>query len=133
MDVGAPSNFERLRWLIPDENELRRNIDVHSVNDENIRHQIIQTYQQEGVIICPHTATGMALFKQLRDRGDTKPWAIAATAHPAKFETIIEPLLSCQVELPSSLATYLARPAQSHPLAANYTLFRQWLLQQDKK
>lgn len=128
MDVGAPSNFERLRWLVPDEGELRNAIEVQSVGDDDIRRHIIQTYRQEGIAICPHTATGLVLLQRIRERGDEKPWAVAATAHPAKFETIIEPLIGCKVELPATLAAYLARPAQSEPLTVDYALFRKRLL-----
>ncbi len=35
-----------------------------------------------------------------------------ATAHPAKFETIVEPLIGATVPLPKGLAEILARPSR---------------------
>lgn len=52
-------------------------------------------------------------LKQLCERGDTRPWAVVATAHPPKFETVIEPLLGQGLSLPPSLVESLARPARA--------------------
>jgi threonine synthase len=40
-------------------------------------------------------------------------WILVATAHPAKFETIVEPLIGATVPLPDGLAEILARPSRS--------------------
>jgi threonine synthase len=118
MDVGAPSNFERLRWLLPDEAALRAAFACAAVDDATIRSTIRDTWAAERIAVCPHTATGLALRRQLGDDG--RPWAVAATAHPAKFDTIVEPLLGEPVPLPPALATLLARPSHAEPLANDY-------------
>jgi threonine synthase len=41
---------------------------------------------------------------------------VAATAHPAKFETVVEPLIGQPVEVPTALAALLARPSYAEPL-----------------
>lgn len=119
MDVGAPSNIERLRWLYPDDAELRRAVRADSVDDETIRRTIDEVDRRHGVAVCPHTACGLAVLERLRGAGDTRPWAVAATAHPAKFESIVEPLLGRAIEVPAPLAALLARPASAEPLAAD--------------
>ena len=48
--------------------------------------------------------------------------AAAATAHPAKFDTIVEPAIGRQVNVPPSLATMLAREASAEPLAVDRRL-----------
>ena len=53
--------------------------------------------------------------------------AAAATAHPAKFDTIVEPAIGRQVNVPPSLATMLAREASAEPLAADRRLLAEWL------
>lgn len=40
-------------------------------------------------------------------------WILVATAHPAKFEAIVEPLIGGPVALPESLREILARPSRS--------------------
>ena len=55
-------------------------------------------------------------------------WAVAATAHPAKFESIVEPLVGHAVEVPPALAELLARPTRADPLAVDPAALRRWLL-----
>lgn len=121
MDVGEPSNFERLRHWHRDDAELRAALTATAVSDDTIRATIHHAPARHGVVPCPHTATGLHLLEQLRERGDTRPWAVVATAHPAKFETIVEPLVGHAIELPPALADMAARPATAEPLAADYT------------
>jgi len=128
MDVGAPSNFERLRWLYADDSALRKALSAESVSDEEIRDEIRASRQRYGTLICPHTATATRVLTRLRARGDHRDYAIAATAHPAKFEQVIEPLIGTSVEIPRSLQTLLDRPAQSEPLAADYAALRKRLI-----
>ena len=73
---------------------------------------------------CPHTACALELVARRRARGDAAPWAVAATAHPAKFETVVEPLVGHAIALPHALAEVLARPSASTPLAVDYAALR---------
>ena len=120
MDVGAPSNFERLRYWHRDDAELREALSAHSVDDATISDTIRAAPQRHGIVPCPHTATGLRVLEGLRAAGDTRAWAVVATAHPAKFETIVEPLVGHTVEPPTALAESLARPATAEKLRADY-------------
>lgn len=128
MDVGAPSNFERLRWWYRDDAELRSSLRAYRVDDDEIRTTIRQSPQRYGVVPCPHTAVGLRVLERLRDEDDARPWAVVATAHPAKFDSIVEPLVGHVVTPPSALAEWLARPAHGEPLAADYAALRERLL-----
>ena len=128
MDVGAPSNYERLCWLYPDMTELRRALRADSVDDEAIRAGIVAAERDHGIAVCPHTACGLTVLRRLREGGETGCWAVAATAHPAKFESIVEPLLGRSIEVPVALADLLARPARAEPLPADYAALRERLL-----
>ena len=118
MDVGAPSNFERLRHWFADDAALRSGIHARSVDDATIRAQVAAAPAHHGIVACPHTACGLAMLDDVRSTGDTRPWAVVATAHPAKFETIVEPLVGHAVPPPPALADCLARPAHGEALAA---------------
>jgi len=111
MDVGAPSNFERLRYWHADDAALRAAFVARSVDDAIIRTTIQNAPARHGIVPCPHTATGLHLLETLRADGDRRHWAVVATAHPAKFDTIVEPLVGHEVALPPALADCLARPA----------------------
>ena len=51
------------------------------------------------------------LFQFPKQLGSPR-WVGAATAHPAKFNEIVEPLIGRAVELPPRLAELLARPSR---------------------
>jgi threonine synthase len=108
MDVGDPSNMERLFDLYPSQDELRSDFTVLSVDDETIRHEIARGIERWGQIWCPHTATAV----HLRDRLPGEDWIVVATAHPAKFDSIVEPLIGREVPVPPQLAALLKRPSR---------------------
>jgi threonine synthase len=120
MDVGAPSNFERLRWLYPDDTKLRAGFRAVPVSDEEIRETIQDVWDAHLFAICPHTATAVHVLDQHKPAGS---WAIAATAHPAKFESIVEPLVGAHVAPPAALAELLQRPSHADPMPADYAAF----------
>lgn len=125
MDVGAPSNFERLRWLYrEDDAALRAGFSAASVDDAGIRETIARRHAESGEVFCPHTATAVKVLEHLRAEGEAGHWAVAATAHPAKFESVVEPLIGRMVEVPPALADLLARPAHADPMAPDYDALR---------
>ncbi len=127
MDVGAPSNFERLRWTFPDDDALRRLLHADSVADATIRRTITEHAREHGEVHCPHTATAVHQLDLLRNRGDDRAWAVVATAHPAKFESVVEPLIGRPVAVPTALARMLRRSASADPLAADDLALTRWL------
>lgn len=124
MDVGAPSNFERLQWLYPNAAKLRTAFVARSVDDAAIRESIQVAERDHGVALCPHTACALDALAQLRDAGDRRDLAIVATAHAAKFEQVVEPLLGHAVPVPETLQILLHKTSNATPLAASYDAFR---------
>lgn len=118
MDVGDPSNMERLRNLLPDFADLRSSVEAYPVDDVEIRAQIAKDAARYGEVWCPHTATGFWVYDHLPPARKTgRAWIVSATAHPAKFETIVEPVIGRPVAVPPTLAALLVRPTASTPLA----------------
>lgn len=113
MDVGNPSNMERLRSLLGDAGQLREQLLFVSVDDDGIRQQIRKVYEHSGIAICPHTATATFAYESLDpDMQEAEDWVLVATAHAAKFENIVEPLIERQVQIPAALAEILSRPVR---------------------
>jgi threonine synthase len=104
MDVGDPSNMERLNELFSDPERLRRNLRASSVSDEEIRRTIGELWRESRYPLCPHTAAGERVR---RDSLDGAPSVVVATAHPAKFETIVEPLIGESLAVPENLRRLL--------------------------
>lgn len=116
MDVGNPSNMERLRALYPTREALLKDVDSISVSDETISRIIGEGPVRYGEVWCPHTATAVHAAEKLFTQSDGKR-VIVATAHPAKFETIVEPKIGRAVEVPAALAELLKRPSQKSELS----------------
>jgi len=122
MDVGDPSNMERLRHLVGEADVLREQLGVLSVSDEQIEASIRQDFADFGFATCPHTATATHTYRQLNaDLAGNHDWILVATAHPAKFETIVEPLIGRQVPVPAELDALLSRPARVRSIEPTLT------------
>jgi threonine synthase len=111
MDVGNPSNMERLRSLFGEAAGISRRTRAISVSDDVIQKEIRQNFDEFGLATCPHTATATFAWRQLDESERTeKDWIMVATAHPAKFEQIVEPITGEEVLLPAELEDILSRP-----------------------
>lgn len=120
MDVGDPSNMERLRKLVGEADVLREQLGVLSVSDADIEAALEKDFREFGFATCPHTATATHTWRQLDDDLATAcDWILVGTAHPAKFETIVEPIIGATVPLPPELEEILARPAHAVSIDAN--------------
>jgi threonine synthase len=108
MDVGNPSNMERLRALFPD--GLGAHVTAHLVTDDQIRATIRQDAEALGYVWDPHGATAASVYHQLPEDRVHEPWVLVATAHPAKFNEIVEPLVGREIPVPPALARLLSLP-----------------------
>jgi threonine synthase len=125
MDVGDPSNAERLRALYPGFSELRGAVSACSVNDDEIRARIRAGYETYGQIWCPHTATAAEAYEQLPEaRRAAHRWVIVSTAHAAKFPEIVAPLIGRAVPVPPSLEKLFARDGSCVEIAPDLSALR---------
>jgi threonine synthase len=130
MDVGNPSNMERLQALFPNVDDMRGAVRAFSVTDDAIRARIRAGFQDYGQIWCPHTATAAEVYVRLRAAGapdrakQHAPCVVVATAHPAKFREIVEPLVGSPIPVPETLARLFARPTQCAEIDADLTALR---------
>lgn len=83
MDVGNPSNMERVRALYPTMEAIREQLSADIVDDATIRRRIGEDFMQFGREWCPHTATAAEVYSRLTpEERRTRPWVLVATAHP---------------------------------------------------
>jgi threonine synthase len=113
MDVGAPSNLERLTALYPDAASLKGALSAVSIDDTAIAARIRADHLRYGRIWCPHTATAAEAYARLpAARRSGQQWVLVSTAHPAKFREIVEPLVGASIEVPENLARLFERPSR---------------------
>jgi len=130
MDVGDPSNFVRIEHLYGhDLDHLRRHLAGRRYDDQETRQAIRRVDRDHGYLMDPHTAVGLlALEDALRDEPADAAGIVLATAHPAKFGEVVEPVIGREIPLPPQLAERLDRPVLSEPLAADVGALRERLV-----
>lgn len=128
MDVGNPSNMERLRWLHGGPEWLRTHLSAALVSDDQIRTCIRRDYAAYGQTWCPHTATAAHVYRELPESRRRERWVLVATAHPAKFNDVVEPLIGATVPVPKALADLLALPSVQTEVAPTLAALRGVLL-----
>jgi threonine synthase len=137
MDVGNPSNFERMRWLYHDNvDAMRRDVVGSRHSDDDVRATIKRVYEQRGYLLDPHSAIAyLGLTRHLAGQagraGPAGPRGTTgiflATAHPAKFREIVEPILGHAIETPAPLADALSKPRHVLKIDASFDAVRRTL------
>jgi threonine synthase len=128
MDVGNPSNFERMQSLFGDSLEaFRANLSAASFTDGETRTAMQQVHQSTGYILDPHGAVGyLGLVQYMAAHPHTAfNGVFLGTAHPAKFLEVVEPALGVKVQLPEHLQAFAERPKQAQSCPNSYEAVRE--------
>ena len=125
MDVGNPSNLERMSHLYPDARLLGQQLEAVSISDAQISARIVTDHATRGQVWCPHTATAAEAYEALSpERRAQGRWVLVATAHPAKFREIVEPLIGQPVVVPDNLRRLFELPSQCSEIDATLQALR---------
>jgi threonine synthase len=132
MDVGAPSNFERMRAMYGDNFEsLRCDILGAAFDDATVVAEIGDVYRRHGYLLDPHGAIAWLGLRQTLSAGERG--VFLATAHPAKFREVVEPAIGKAIPLPPVLAEAIKRPRHAERLPVDYPTLKRRLLAQVEK
>ncbi|MEX2501637.1 MAG: threonine synthase [Trueperaceae bacterium] len=126
MDVGAPSNAERLWARYGD--RLRDHVDALSIDEAATYARMWRTWREEGVQVCPHTAVGLEALVRWRAAGEIGPAIVLATAHPAKFPAAFARATGSAPEPAEALEALRDVPTTVEPLVANDAALKRALL-----
>jgi threonine synthase len=129
MDVGNPSNFERIRHLYGgDLDALRGDLAGSRHTDAEVEAAIRDVHREHGYLLDPHTAVGWLAIRAVRGEHPGAPGVVLATAHPAKFPAAVEAALGAAIAVPPALAAPMSRPETVREIAADYAELRRLLL-----
>ena len=158
MDVGAPSNYERIQAMYSLE-EVRSLFASYWLDNDGIIASIKNCYEKTGYTIDPHGAVGWKAWSDIRHGGMealkngikndiTKPgltpnlpsWAdkvinkeavgiILETAHPAKFGATVQKATGSSPLIPDRLEKVMQLEDKAIPMNNNYEEFKAWLLE----
>ena len=114
MDVGHPSNFERMRWLYRDDVEaMRHDIAGIRYTDDEVRGTIKRVYETRGYLLDPHSAIGyMGLKAHLGQvAGRQGRWGSSSRRRTRRSSGRSSNRSSAAaIQTPAPLAEALARP-----------------------
>ncbi len=128
MDVGDPSNMERLRAQSPAAEQLRTRVTAYDVSDDQIRAAIREGIEKYDRVWCPHSATAAHVYARLAHERASEHWILVATAHPAKFDEVVEPLIGRHVPVPPALDKLLSLPRHERDLQPTLDALRAALM-----
>ncbi|RMD74131.1 MAG: threonine synthase, partial [Bacteroidetes bacterium] len=134
MDVGNPSNFQRMLDLYGSTwNNLRKEVSGFAFDDEQTRQAIRTIHERYGYLMDPHGAVGFLAWQAFRQIEPGMQGVILETAHPAKFLETMEATLGRPIDIPERLARLAHKEKKSTLLPPDYGRFKAWLEAHFKK
>ena len=129
MDVGNPSNIDRIMNIFNDISSLSKILDSWSFTDKQTEQQIKKTLEQNDYILDPHSAVGLlGLNKFFNKREQNIQGICLATAHPAKFLDIIESIIKKEIKIPVRLQKSMDKEKKSIKIKNDFSEFSDYLL-----
>jgi len=96
-----------------------------STHEDRLR-TITRTYQEEKVLIDPHTADALKVAKEFG--GDGAPIVVMETAQPCKFSVTIQEALGVEPPMPEKMAGLLDLPRRFDVLPVDVEAVKQYLV-----
>jgi threonine synthase len=125
MDVGSPSNWERIFALFGGQHAaMAAALRWGSCTDAETEQTVIDL-DRAGYLADPHGAVAYRVLQSNLREGEQG--IFLATAHPAKFREALAPALGREIPLPKSLSDLLNLPLLNEPLAADQAALRRRL------
>ncbi|MCE1205516.1 MAG: threonine synthase [Holophagaceae bacterium] len=126
MDVGSPSNWERIHSLFDGDHEaMTAALRWGSCTDEATE-QIVLDLDRAGYLADPHGAVACHVLRANLREGERG--VFLATAHPAKFREALAPAVGRDIPLPQALSDLLELPLLHEPLATDQAALRRRLI-----
>lgn len=127
MDVGDPSNFARIYNLYKgDHKAICNDISGATYKDQDIRTIMQECYSNTGYILDPHGACGYQALKEGLKEVETG--VFCETAHPAKFKSTVDEILSSDIEIPARLQEFMKGEKKSVEMGKDFESFKAFLL-----
>lgn len=130
MDVGNPSNFERMLFLFNNDHfSMKKSVSGYSFSDKQTKNAMVDVYSASSYTLDPHGAIAyLGLKKHLKQMPLNALGVLFETAHPSKFAETVATILNRPIELPHSLQAFAEREKISIECENDYEHVKQLLL-----
>jgi len=125
MDVGDPSNFQRMIDLFPEE-EIREKIKGFAFSDEATLQKMKSVYQDYNYLLDPHGAVGYLALEEFMNSSDGRG-IVLETAHPCKFMDVVKKITSEDI-YPEGARELMQKEKRSVKMKVDYEEFKGVLL-----
>jgi len=133
MDVGSPSNYERLEKLFSSNIvSFRQHIKAWSINDEITLETMSRVYKHYGYLCCPHTAVGWKAAELFKEQYPNSRVLVLSTAHPGKFLDVVKKATGVVPNLPKTSANIMRKKKIAHSVSHYDEDLAEWLIQNFK-
>jgi len=128
MDVGNPSNFQRMEDLYGSTwNSMKKDIVGYAYSDSQTKDAIKAIHDKYSYVMDPHGAVGYLALKEYQKQVKNTNGVILETAHPAKFLPVMEPILG-DIDVPERLAILRDKDKVAISLSTSFEDFKEWML-----
>lgn len=128
MDVGDPSNFERLIDLYPNFDELSALVTGYSFTDKETLGTIESVYSEKNYLLDPHGAVGYLGLKKFMENKENTIGIFSETAHPSKFIETYTDEQKENLEIPERLSKFMQKKKVSILMKADFSDFKEFLM-----
>ena len=133
MDVGNPSNFERLLDIFShSQDKMKNKINGYFFSDEETRSSMQYIQSKFNYIVDPHGAVGFSGLTKYLTSISSGTGIFLGTAHPAKFFDIVKNTINIDVNIPERLVSFMKNEKQSVLLSNSFDEFKNCLLEREK-
>lgn len=128
MDVGAPSNFIRIQKLFNhDFHKLGKILSGFSYSDTETKKGLKKIHENALYIADPHGAVAYLGLSKFLDTNPEYYGVFLETAHPIKFNEVVEKTLGIKIPIPEKIMSTLDRQKVSIPIS-NYQELKSFLM-----
>lgn len=125
MDVGNPSNFERMLHLFGHQHQrMQQRLSGAGFTDGQTLEAMQQLYGRYGYVADPHGAVGYLGAMQYLSQYPDAQFVFLETAHPAKFPETVNRALGFKPEIPERLQAFLEKNEMIVSMRNEYKMIR---------
>ncbi len=129
MDVGDPSNFDRIQDLYGSTwNDIRQDIYGYSFTDAATEEAMIKVWSEDRYLLDPHGAVAYLGLKTHRQNHPFDKGIFMETAHPSKFKADVDRIINFDTPLHPTLAALVDKEPQKTMLPNDYSKLKSFLL-----
>lgn len=130
MDIGNPSNFERMRYFYKDDVErMKADISGYFYTDEETLSIIKKVEEEDDYMLCPHTAIAyQGLSDYCQSIGEEVVGLFLSSAHPCKFPNVYTEEQWQKIENPPQAKAVMKKDKEAVPIQNDFQELKNWLL-----